>query len=161
MYDIVGKRNWYFALSALATIPGLVFILLGGLKPSVDFTGGTEWEVRHTDRPSAAEMRGALLDLDVTDPIVESLADGYLRIRTEPLDLLPPEAPSPSPAMSPEPSPAVSPAPSPAPASPAASPGVAASPDASPGTDAPAASPAASPGASPGVIPAASPQVDP
>ena len=27
MYDIVGKRNWYFAFSALITIPGLIFIL--------------------------------------------------------------------------------------------------------------------------------------
>jgi preprotein translocase SecF subunit len=161
VYDIVGKRNWYFAFSALATIPGLIFILLGGLRPSVDFTGGTEWEVQHERQPSLQEMRAALIDLDVSDPIVESLADGYLRIRTEPLDLLPPEAPSPSPALSPEPSPAVSPAASPAPASPAASPGVAASPDASPGTDAPAASPAVSPGASPGVSPAASPPVDP
>ena len=26
MYDIVGKRNWYFAFSALITIPGLIFI---------------------------------------------------------------------------------------------------------------------------------------
>ena len=52
MYDIVGKRNWYFALSAILTLPGLLFIILGGLKPSIDFTGGTEWEVRApTSRP--------------------------------------------------------------------------------------------------------------
>ena len=25
MYDIVGKRNWYFALSAILTLPGLLF----------------------------------------------------------------------------------------------------------------------------------------
>ena len=24
MYDIVGKRNWYFAISAILTIPGLL-----------------------------------------------------------------------------------------------------------------------------------------
>jgi len=60
MYDIVGKRNWYFAISAILTIPGLLFIILGGLKPSIDFTGGTEWEVRYAEEPSAAEMTTAL-----------------------------------------------------------------------------------------------------
>ena len=35
MFDIVGKRNWYFAFSALITIPGLIFIVIGGLKPSL------------------------------------------------------------------------------------------------------------------------------
>ena len=58
MYDIVGKRNLWFAISALLTIPGLIFIFLGGLRPSIDFTGGTEWEVRYADEPTAAEMTG-------------------------------------------------------------------------------------------------------
>ena len=39
MYDIVGKRRWYYLFSALITIPGLFFVLIGGLKPSIDFTG--------------------------------------------------------------------------------------------------------------------------
>ena len=63
MYDIVGKRNWFFAISAILTIPGLFFIILGGLKPSIDFTGGTEWEVKYAEEPSAAEMTAALEDL--------------------------------------------------------------------------------------------------
>ena len=58
MYDIVGKRRWYFLFSALITIPGLVFIVLGGLKPTVDFTGGTVWQVRFADRPSAGRGAG-------------------------------------------------------------------------------------------------------
>ena len=133
MYDIVGKRNWYFALSAILTIPGLIFIVLGGLKPSIDFTGGTEWEVRHADAPTAAEMTDALAELDHDDAVVTELDDGYLRVRTEPIDLAPPEvaAPSPSPTASagqtppatgspgatatPTPTPTASPSPSPTP----------------------------------------------
>ena len=63
MYDIVGKRNWYFAFSALITIPGLIFIILGGLKPSVDYTGGTVWQVRYARSPSAAQVQAALVKL--------------------------------------------------------------------------------------------------
>ena len=100
MYDIVGKRNLWFAISALLTIPGLIFIVLGGLRPSIDFTGGTEWEVRYADAPSAAEMRTTLTELGHPDAVVTELPDGFLRIRTEPIDLIPAETPAPSPSAS-------------------------------------------------------------
>jgi preprotein translocase SecF subunit len=97
MYDVVGKRNLWFAISAILTIPGIIFILLGGLKPSIDFTGGTEWEVRYADEPSAAEMTATLRDLGYEEIVVTELQDGFLRIRTEPIDLIPAETAEPSP----------------------------------------------------------------
>ena len=52
MFDIIGKRNWYFAFSLLLVIPGLIFILLTpitggqvGLRFTIDYTGGTRWEI--------------------------------------------------------------------------------------------------------------------
>jgi preprotein translocase subunit SecF len=106
MYDVVGKRNWYFALSALLTIPGLVFILLGGLKPSIDFTGGTVWQARYASRPSEDEMKAALVSLGHPDAQVRLVDNGYLEIRTEPIDLAP--APTPIPTPAPTPTPAAS-----------------------------------------------------
>jgi preprotein translocase SecF subunit len=100
MFDIVGKRNWYFAFSALITIPGLFFIAFGGLKPSIDYTGGTEWQVRYASEPSASEMSAALADLGYPDALVSELPDGFLRIRTEPIDLLPEATPLPEPSGS-------------------------------------------------------------
>src|SRR6186713_162389 len=125
MYDIVGKRRWYFLFSALITIPGIVFILLGGLKPSVDFTGGTVWQVRYADDPSPAEVQAALVELGHPEATVRRLSDGYLEIRTEPIGLLPPQTPLPSVSLVPSASggasatPAASPSPtaSPTPAS--------------------------------------------
>ena len=101
MYDIVGKRNWFFALSALLTIPGLLFIGLGGLKPSIDFTGGTEWEVRYDEGPSAQDVEAFLAQAGYEDVTITELPDGFLRIRTEPIDLVPPATPQPSPPGSP------------------------------------------------------------
>ena len=101
MYDIVGKRKLWFAISAILTIPGLLFIFLGGLRPSIDFTGGTEWEVQYAEQPTAAEVEAYLLDAGYADPVVTALDDGFLRIRTEPIDLIPPETPAPSTAPSP------------------------------------------------------------
>ena len=163
MYDIVGKRRWYFLFSALLTVPGVIFILLGGLKPSIDFTGGTEWEVRHRDEPSAAEMITALDELGYPDAVVTALPDGYLRIRTEPIDLIPPETAAPSPSASPTGSPAGSPPESPSQsldASPTGSPGATEPAEASPSpepTGSPEGSPSPAATGSPGASPEASP----
>ena len=101
MYDIVGKRKLWFAVSALLTLPGLLFIFMGGLRPSIDFTGGTEWEVRYAEEPVAGEVEAFLVDAGYDDPLVTALDDGFLRIRTEPIDLIPPETATPSVAPSP------------------------------------------------------------
>src|SRR5688572_3195434 len=143
MYDIVGKRNLWFAISAILTIPGLLFIILGGLKPSIDFTGGTEWEVRYADQPAAAEMTATLAELGYPDALVTELSDGFLRIRTEPIDLVPAQTPAPTPSAS------VS-----AVASPSASASISAEPSAS-------ASAAASPTASATGSASASPSAEP
>ena len=134
MFDFVAHKRWYFLLSGILTIPGLIFVLLGGLKPSVDFTGGTVWEVRYASNPTAAQVQAALVELGHDEATVQALNDGYLRIQTEPIDLLPPQVlPSasivpvasgsvvPTPSPSPSPTPAVSPAASGSPA-PAAEP---------------------------------------
>ncbi len=96
MYDLVGKRNLWFLISAILTIPGVIFILLGGLRPSIDFTGGTEWEASYADAPSAATVEGFLADRGYEDVTITELDDGLLRIRMEPIDLIPPEAAAPT-----------------------------------------------------------------
>src|SRR5690349_19899211 len=41
MRDIIGKKNLYFAISLLVIIPGVISLLLWGLRLSIDFTGGS------------------------------------------------------------------------------------------------------------------------
>ncbi len=131
MFDIVGKRRWYFLFSALITMPGLVFILVGGLRPSVDFTGGTVWQVRYADEPSAGEVRAALAELGHDGATVRELDDGFLEIRTTPIGLAPPPTPIPTGSAAPSaigsaeagtPAPSPSPSVAASPASPGASP---------------------------------------
>lgn len=147
MYDVVGKRRFWYAISALLTLPGLFFIVIGGLKPSIDFTGGTEWEVRYESRPTVAQMTAALNELGKTEVLVVALDDGYLRIRTEPIDLIPAPTPTPIPTATPVPTP--SPTATPAPSStPEASAGASASAAAS-ASAVPSPSASASPSPSP------------
>ncbi len=46
MIDIVGKRGWFFLASLIIIIPGIIAIAAGGIKPNIDFTGGTSWDIK-------------------------------------------------------------------------------------------------------------------
>ena len=39
--NIIGRKNWYFGISLLVLIPGIIAIFLWGLNLSIDFTGGS------------------------------------------------------------------------------------------------------------------------
>jgi preprotein translocase SecF subunit len=124
VFDVIGKRRWFFLFSALITIPGLVFIILTpltngqlGLQFSIDYTGGTAWEIKFQDPNVTAErLKSALADQGVTDATVIATSDGYYEIRSRQVAL--PPAPSPTPSPSPA-------------ASGSASPGASGSPEAS------------------------------
>ena len=151
MFDIVGKRNWFFLLSLLITIPGVIFILLtplsngaAGIKFSIDYTGGTEWSVRFADaNVTADQVRDELALLGQPEAQVTRTGKGFLDIRMSKLDLrdvqpAPTAAPTSNPSASPgasdaSPAPTASPAPSTTPAptatpAPAATPGPTATP---------------------------------
>lgn len=147
MFDIVGKRSWFFLISLLVTIPGVLFIVLtpltngaAGLKFSIDYTGGTEWSVRFKDENvTADQVRLELVTLGQEDAQVTRTGRGFLDIRMSKLDLrdvqpAPTAGPTAGPTASPgasgataAPTPTVAPTASPTPAH-TASPGASASP---------------------------------
>jgi preprotein translocase SecF subunit len=156
--DVVGRRRWYFLFSAIITLPGLVFLILTplsggttGLKFSIDYTGGTRWEIRFQDPAvTADQIKTVLVAQGLDDSVVSPSRDGFFDLRMPPVNLsTPPPTPTPAPTLQTSASPSASGAESPA-ASGAESP--AASGSAAPsGSDAPSGSVA--PGASPSVAP--------
>jgi preprotein translocase SecF subunit len=157
VFDVIGKRRWFFLFSGLLTIPGLIFILLTpvtggsvGLQFSIDYTGGTVWELKLADANVTPEqVQGTLTAQGLPESTVVRTSDGYLRIRTSVTQLRGPEAsPTPLPTLAPSGSPAASPG-----SSASASAGASTSPSGSP---APSASPSASASAAPSSSPGAS-----
>lgn len=53
MEKIVSRRYWWFLLSLLIIIPGLVSLSIYGLRPSIDFSGGALWDVYFPDKQSS------------------------------------------------------------------------------------------------------------
>ncbi len=167
MFDVIGKRRWYFAFSLLITIPGLIFILLtpfsggkAGLKFSIDYTGGTTWSIRFADpNVTAAQVREQLVTLGQADATVALTGAGFFDIRLSKLDLRTIEpSPTPVPTLTAAPSSSASAGPA-ASASPTA-PGASTSPDpATTLTPTPAPTPSATPTPTP--APTASPTPEP
>ncbi len=89
MFDVIGKRRWFFAFSLLITIPGLIFILLtpltggaAGLKFSIDYTGGTTWSIKFADAAvSAEDVRAELALLDQPDATVTKTGRGFFEYK--------------------------------------------------------------------------------
>jgi preprotein translocase SecF subunit len=103
VFDVIGKRNWFFLFSGLIVVPGLIFILLtpatngkAGLQFSVDYTGGTVWQFQFKN-PNASldEVRTILVQKGVTDAEVSEDSVHNITIRTKRADLLPPPTPQP------------------------------------------------------------------
>jgi preprotein translocase subunit SecF len=81
VFDVVGNRKWFFIGSALIIIPGLVFLLLGGLKLGIDFTGGSLWEVQFKQAVEPAAVKAILSDNGFGDAQVQTASGNVLQIR--------------------------------------------------------------------------------
>ncbi|MHB9035345.1 MAG: protein translocase subunit SecD [Armatimonadota bacterium] len=55
--DIVGKRAYYFVLSAILIIPGLVVLAVFGLKPGIEFKSGTSVQAAFNQQVELSAVR--------------------------------------------------------------------------------------------------------
>jgi len=82
MLHVVERKWLYFALSGLLIIPGVIFLLLGGLKPGIEFKGGTLLDVRFDTPPPVAEVTGVMASLGRGEAIVQVAEGGRIEVRT-------------------------------------------------------------------------------
>jgi preprotein translocase subunit SecF len=86
--DIVGKRYWFFGLSILVIIPGLIGLALWGMPLAIDFTGGSLLEMRFEagPPPHPAEVLKVLDDIGIPDPQVQNAGTTDLVMRSKTID---------------------------------------------------------------------------
>lgn len=53
--NLIKHRKWWYIISLVIIIPGTISLALWGLKPSIDFTGGTQIEFSGTKDKAAVE----------------------------------------------------------------------------------------------------------
>ncbi len=95
--NLIKYRYWYFLISLLVIVPGLVFLILhwvqnpqeGPLKLGIDFTGGALLEVRFdSTRPPIATVQAIYNALstpeeEIASPIVQPLGEDAYAIRSK------------------------------------------------------------------------------
>ena len=91
MLDIVGKRGWYFLISALIILPGLVSMIIppgwstlnSGLRPGIDFTSGSVMDVTFTRPVDQNAIKERMNALGHPEALVQSTGSQSALIRTK------------------------------------------------------------------------------
>ncbi len=93
MYDIVGKRKWYFLISSCLIVPGIIAMLISTLtfgtpvRLSIDFTGGTFMELAFEQPVQPADVRAVFVAAGYSSTSVQTANEGRQAIvRTEALE---------------------------------------------------------------------------
>ena len=97
MFDVIGKRNWFFLFSGLVLVPGLIFIFLTpitngatGLQFSIDYTGGTVWEVQFKNtNVTTDQVTAEFVKYGVEDVAVSQDSAKFFTIQTKDDKILP------------------------------------------------------------------------
>jgi preprotein translocase subunit SecF len=84
MIDLIKYRKWWYLLSLLIIVPGTISLAIWGLRPSIDFTGGTQIEFSGTNNTTAI---GNVAKADKFDNFTTTLSSSTVIFRTKTVDL--------------------------------------------------------------------------
>ncbi len=73
--DWMGMRKFGLALSTVALLAAIALLAVHGLAWGIEFTGGTELQLKLAERPDLGQVRTALARLAGTTPIVTTIGD--------------------------------------------------------------------------------------
>lgn len=81
MINIVGKRKWFFLLSGVVLLLGILSLAIFGLEPGVDFSSGTTITIRFEKEIDQGVLRQELTDLGYDKAVIQRTNDGDYFIR--------------------------------------------------------------------------------
>jgi len=73
-FNFIKLRYWWFALSALIMIPGLISIAVQGFNLGIDFTGGTLLDLKFARPVTVSEVRDVLKDFHLENSTIQLAA---------------------------------------------------------------------------------------
>jgi len=89
VWDIVGKRYWYFLLSLLVLVPGFISLAVFGLDLSIDFVGGSLLELQFkepTQQLLPADAKEYLMSAGFPVALVQTSGADTILVRTAHID---------------------------------------------------------------------------
>jgi preprotein translocase subunit SecF len=78
--QVIKRRKWFYILSLIVIIPGIISLMLQGLNLGIDFTGGSITHVKMPSEVTSADMRATISELGLEKAEVQKSGDEfYLR----------------------------------------------------------------------------------
>ena len=79
-FDFVGRRRWWFLGSGLVILIGVVALAVSGLNLSIDFRGGTAWQLK-APGVSVTQARNVVADAGLSGATVEQLGRDIISVQ--------------------------------------------------------------------------------
>ncbi|HEV2140426.1 MAG TPA: protein translocase subunit SecF [Candidatus Dormibacteraeota bacterium] len=77
-FNLIGRRNLFFAISLIVIIPGIVSMWHNHFLLGIDFAGGTELTVNFAGHPSIAQVTNAVNAQTLNGSVIQTAGGGYL-----------------------------------------------------------------------------------
>ena len=87
MFAITSRRGWWYLLSLTLLLPGVIALLTGGLKPGIDFTGGSLVQLRFDQAVTQQAVQAVAVDSGYPGATVQLTEDRGALVRTPPLEV--------------------------------------------------------------------------
>jgi len=85
MFDIIGKRFWFFLISGVVILVGIISLLSVGLPSGIEFSSGSMLTVKFQEPVEYDQFKEEMVSLGYTDAIIQSAGEGQFLIRTHEL----------------------------------------------------------------------------
>jgi len=90
-FDFMSKRNILLGISTVLVLVSLVLLFTRGLNLGIEFTGGTEVQLKFTEKPDLSAIRSTLDSGELQGSVVTTIGDPldneiYIRLGVSPAD---------------------------------------------------------------------------
>lgn len=81
------KYKWlFFLISAIVLVPGIISLVLFGLKPAIDFTGGSLLEIRTEKELDTKEVEQLIKEKEFEVLSIQTSGENQILIRLQPIE---------------------------------------------------------------------------
>jgi len=85
MNSFIAKRYWYFLISAVIIVPGLISLAVFGLKPGIDFKSGSDMTLHFDPAVQESQLRETITSLGYKDATIQKSGLGDYLVHLEAL----------------------------------------------------------------------------
>ena len=83
MNSFIAKRYWYFLISAVIIVPGLISLAVFGLKPGIDFKSGSDMTLHFDPAVQESQLRETIASLGYKDATIQKSGQGDYLVHLE------------------------------------------------------------------------------